>query len=151
MLTATETTSFLLCLFAEEQYALPMSMVREVIRWRTPTWIPGAPPTLLGVIHHRGVVLPLLDVRLLLGHATPATTRASRLVIVDHDGVQAGILCDAVADIVEVDTAGVEPPTSLSAQQAQFLSGLVFYEEQPVALLNPVAVFKTLMAARDDN
>lgn len=148
MLTSSDTTSLLLCSLAGEQYALPMNSVREVIRWRGPTRIPGTPPTLLGVIHHRGVVLPIVDVRLLLGRATPPTTRATRLVIVEHEGIQAGIISDGVADIVVIDTASVEPVTSLPAQQAQYLSGLVFHAEQPLLWLDLAAIFAGMTAGR---
>lgn len=148
MVTTTDTTSLLLCTLAGEQYALPMDSVREVIRWRVPTFIPGTPPTLLGVIHHRGSVLPIVDVRLLLGRPTPATTRATRLVIVEHADVQAAFISDGVADIVTIDHIAIEPVTALPARQAQFLNGIVFYADQPLLWLDLAAVFGALTAAR---
>lgn len=148
MLTTTDTTSLLLCTLAGEQYALQMDCVREVIRWRVPTCIPGTPPTLLGVIHHRGSVLPIVDVRLLLGRPTPAPSRATRLVIVEHADVSAALISDSVADIVTLEQIVAEPVTALPAKQAQFLHGIVFYADQPLLWLDLAAVFAAITAGR---
>jgi purine-binding chemotaxis protein CheW len=149
MLVATETTDLLLCVLADERYALPMRVVREVIRWSAPTPVPGTPPTLLGVIHHRGAVLPIIDIRPLLQLSRLSITRNTRLIVVEHDGLSAGIIGDQVADIVEVERAAIEaPPPSLPAAQAQFVTGLTSYDAQPVALLNPAALFAAITSSR---
>ncbi len=140
-----ETTSLLLCRLADEPHALQMSDVREVIRWRVPTPIPGTPPTILGVIHHRGLVLPIVDVRPLLGLNTPPPTRSTRLLIVEHGDMAAALVSDAVVDIVEIEHGAVEPvPASFAAAQARFLGGLVYWAEQPVALLMLPTLFAAL-------
>ncbi|PLS83504.1 MAG: chemotaxis protein CheW [Chloroflexi bacterium] len=140
-----ETTSLLLCRLADEPHALLMSDVREVIRWRVPTPIPGSPETILGVIHHRGVVLPVVDLRPLLGLDTPPPKRSTRLLIVEHGGLEAALVSDAVVDIVEIEQSAVEPvPASLAAAQARFLAGLVYWAEQPVALLTLATLFAAL-------
>lgn len=145
MLVATETTDLLLCLLADERYALPMRTVREVIRWSAPTPIPGTPSTLLGVIHHRGAVLPIVDIRPLLQLARPSVSRSTRLIVVEHDGLSAGIVGDVVADIVQVESAAIEaPPPSLPAAQAKLITGIAFCDEHPVALLSPAALFATI-------
>jgi purine-binding chemotaxis protein CheW len=150
MTVATETIRFLLCKLADEQYGLPMESVREVIRWRVPTPIPGTPATVLGMLHHRGSILPVIDVRSLLGLARPLPTRSTRIVVVEHQTIHAGILGDAVADIVELGDRAIEAlPSSLPAAQAQYLSGLIVHEEQPVALLDLAAVFGAISVSHD--
>src|SRR4051812_49093714 len=57
----------LLIELAGELYGLPSASVREVLRYRTYTPVPGAPPTLPGILSQRGVVLPLVELRPLLG------------------------------------------------------------------------------------
>lgn len=149
MIVAAETTDMLLCLLADTHYAFPMSAVREVIRWRTATPIPGTPPTIFGVIHHRGAVLPIVDVRPLLGLAVLAPTRSTRLVVIAQDEIQAAIVSDAVADILALDSAAIEPPpTSLPAIQAQYMTGIVFDQDRPVALLNPATLFAAITATQ---
>lgn len=148
MIVDIETSSLLLYTLANEQFALPMSEVREVIRWRMPTPIPGTPSMVLGVIHHRGMVLPVLDLRVLLGLAQSAPTRSTRLLVVEQSGIQAGLVADSVVDIVEVESSVIEPaPASISAAHAQFLGGLFFSAGQPVALMTLSAVFAAVTSA----
>jgi purine-binding chemotaxis protein CheW len=144
---ATETIRFLLCKLAEEQYGVPMDVVREVIRWRRPTPVPGTPATVVGMLHHRGIILPVIDVRSLVGLHQPGPTRSTRIIVVEQATIQAGIVADAVADIVHVDDATIEPlPSSLPATHAQYLGGLLVHDEQPVALLDLAAVFAIITA-----
>ncbi len=148
MILDIETTNLLLCTLANEQFALPMTEVREVVRWRVPTAIPGTPQPILGVIHHRGMVLPVLDPRLLLGIAQSPPTRSTRLLVVEQSGIHAGLVVDAVVDIVDVETSVIEPaPASISAAHAQFLGGLFFSAGQPVALMTLSAVYAAVTAA----
>lgn len=150
MVIAAETINVLLCTLADEHYALPMADVREVIRWRAPTLIPGTPNTILGVIHHRGAVLPLLDIRPLLGLGAAPTTRSTRLAVVERDGIQAGVLCDGVTDIIDLDGAAIEPPPpSLPAAQQQYVNGLIFWNDQPVALLQLPPLFTAVKATNN--
>ncbi len=150
MLIATETIRFLLCKLADEQYGISMDLVREVIRWRAPTPIPGTPSMVLGMLHHRGAILPVIDVRSLVGVGRPLPTRSTRIIVAEQGSIQAGILGDAVADIAELDATAIEPlPSSLPAAQAQYLSGLIVYDGQPVALLNLEAIFATITANYD--
>ena len=60
------------------------------------TVVPLAPPHLLGVVNLRGSVLPLVDIRPLLGLETARATRETRALVVECDGAQAAILIDAV-------------------------------------------------------
>jgi purine-binding chemotaxis protein CheW len=142
VIVTSEITNVLLYALAEEQFALPMSDVREVLRWRVPTPIPGTPQAILGVIHHHGLVLPVIDIRSLLGLATAAPARGTRLLVVEHDNIQAALVSDLVSDIVEVENTVIEPPpSSLPAAQAHFLTGLFFSAGRPVALLSLSATF----------
>ncbi|MBO9313640.1 MAG: chemotaxis protein CheW, partial [Chloroflexus sp.] len=51
------TTGYLTMRLASEYYALPGTSVREIMRWRTPTPVPGAPPVIPGLINQRGQIL----------------------------------------------------------------------------------------------
>jgi purine-binding chemotaxis protein CheW len=149
MTVAVETTGLLVCTLVDERYALPMGIVREVIRWRTPTLVPGTPDTIIGVIHHRGIVLPILDIRPLLGLTTPSNTRSTRLLVTEQDGTHAAVICDAVVDIVEVDAETLEPPpTSLAAAQAGYVNSVFYHQHRPVACIQIAAILATLTAGR---
>lgn len=127
----------LLIRLADEIYALPSSHVREVGRYRAFTPVPGAPPALPGIISQRGVILPVVDVRLLLGMPAVEATRATRLVTVAHEDIDMALLVDAVIDLAAVpEEAFAQPPAGLDPARARFLRAVALHEDQTVALLD---------------
>src|SRR5208282_2001657 len=48
---------------AKEEFAFPMERVREILRVETPTKVPNAPDSVLGVLTVRGQLLPIIDLR----------------------------------------------------------------------------------------
>lgn len=127
----------LLIRLADEIYALPSSHVREVGRYRAFTPVPGAPPALPGIISQRGVILPVVDVRLLLGMPAVEATRATRLVTVAHEDIDMALLVDAVIDLASVPAdAFAQPPAGLDPARARFLRAVALHEDQTVALLD---------------
>jgi purine-binding chemotaxis protein CheW len=122
---------------ADEQYALESSAMSEITRWREPIPVPGSPPALPGIINQRGVVLPVVHLRVLLGLGETVPERASRYLVAQHGEVSMALLVDAVIDLV--DLSGLEheqPPATLNPQQARVLQAVVRQDEQLIMLLN---------------
>jgi purine-binding chemotaxis protein CheW len=131
------TADVLLVRMDQELYALPSACVREVARYRTLTPVPGAPPSLPGILNQRGLILPVVDPRLILGLVQSPETRASRLVIVSYDDIDMALLVDGVLDLVALpaDVIGPVPP-ALDPARARMIRGVARYEQQPVILLD---------------
>jgi purine-binding chemotaxis protein CheW len=130
------TLDVLLVRLADELYALPSDNVREIIRYRAYTPVPGAPPTLPGILNQRGVILPVVETHSLLGLKAASITRATRLVIVAHADIDMALLVDAVIDLAALTAALDSAPAALDPARARFLRGVATYEEQVVAVLD---------------
>jgi chemotaxis protein histidine kinase CheA len=76
-----------------ERYAVELTAVREVLVAPAPTPLPGAPPTVLGVVNLRGEVVPVLDTAALLGAERQG--RAAFAAMVDTDAGPAALAADA--------------------------------------------------------
>lgn len=127
----------LLVQLAGELYAIPSAGVREVIRYRAYTPVPGAPPALPGILIQRGAIVPVVEIHQLLGIDRASITRASRLVLVTHGDVDMAILVDTVLDLAAIPADAVEPaPVALDPARVRFLRGVVQYERRFVALLD---------------
>src|SRR5438477_5609287 len=79
-----------------EYYAIPSASVREVARYRPYTPVPGASPTLPGIISQRGMILPVVVLHPLLGLGPIEITRSARFVIVVHHEIGLALLVEAV-------------------------------------------------------
>ncbi len=79
----------------QEQPDAPFKTM-EVIRLMPITRAPDTPRFVSGVIHHRGREIPIVDVRLTLGMKATECSEETRIVVVDIDGVEMGLLADQV-------------------------------------------------------
>ena len=146
----------LLVRVADELYGLEVPLVREIIKPRRLTEVPRMPGYLLGLLSVRGVVVPVLDLRLRLGLAAAAQDRATRIVVVAHDGERIGLLVDEVQTVLRLEERAIGPAPTLGSRQGggQFVSAVGRFSEQGtgrsrvVVLLDLGAVIALDKAAR---
>jgi purine-binding chemotaxis protein CheW len=102
----------LLCFqLAGERYAIDTASVLQVQALSELTRMPGAPEHLLGVTNLRGQVLPVFDLRALLGVARPPLCDMTRLLVLGESEAELGILADVADEIIALDPAQVLPPS----------------------------------------
>lgn len=75
----------------------PMSEVNEIVSLPDVTRVPGVRPWVLGLANMRGNLLPVMDLQgFIFGEPTTADPKTRRLLVINHGGVYAGLLVDAV-------------------------------------------------------
>lgn len=123
------------------RFAVDLDGVAEVGRVPAVTRVPGAPSWLSGVANWRGRLLPVLDLRRLLGAEAGPMGASARLVVLTSEGVSAGIVVDAVEGtgaLGEVE----ELPMALVGRGSDLVCGQVPREDGPVAVLDTEAVLR---------
>lgn len=101
----------LLTLLASEEYAVPVERVREVVPLRRVTPMPRVPRAVLGLVALRGEMVQVVDLRVRLGLEPSAPSRRRRIVVLHgQDGQVAGLLVDAVREVLRVPEQALEPP-----------------------------------------
>lgn len=109
-------------------YGIDASLAAEVVRVGPLTRLPGAPPFLPGVFHHRSEVLPALDLRGLVAPGSPGPP-ARRAVLVESGGMRVAVLGDGIGGLVPLSGAA-PPPAGTPA----------YVEAMAASALGPVAV-----------
>ncbi|MEO8329024.1 MAG: chemotaxis protein CheW [Candidatus Nanopelagicales bacterium] len=126
--------------FAGARYAVDMSTVAEVVPVPVLTRVPGGPPWLSGVVNWRGRVLPVLDLRPLVGAPLSPMPTSARLVVLTEDDVEVGVIADMVPGLLDCDPELLEAlPATVSKGIAPLVRGVVNFDG-PVALLDTHAV-----------
>lgn len=142
-LAAAPQHDFLSFLVGDEVYAVEIERIREIIKVRPVTEVPHAPPFVIGVIAVRGVVLPVLDLRLRLRLGAQGLGRSARFLVVKRDEELFGLLVDEVRQVVRLSEADIEPPPPmLAGGEAEFLAGIGRSRGQMVILLQLDNVLK---------
>lgn len=98
----------------EQEYCLDIMSVREIRGWAKATPLPFSPPHVKGVINLRGTVLPVHDLAVRLGMSPAAESERNVIIVVDANGHTAGLLVDAVSDIVAVAPSALQNPPDIA-------------------------------------
>lgn len=138
------TIGVLLIEIGSERYALPSGCVHEIVRHRPWTMVPGAPPTLPGIISQRGLILAVVDMRALLGLPETEPQRSARFVLVQHQEIDMALLVDRVLDLATLAEAAFQQPTAFDTPRSRFVRGIAEADGQPLGLLDLDAVLVAL-------
>jgi len=131
---------------AGQEFGLLASNVREILRHRGMTRVPNAPPCILGVFNLRGRIVPLFSLyqRLGLEALRAAGTQEQALMVVEHDGNDAGLLVDEVSDVMKIGLDAVDRRAQKAESTAgrQFIEGTVVVGERLITLLKLSALLE---------
>ncbi|KEO60303.1 chemotaxis protein CheW [Thioclava indica] len=140
-ITSASEVELLSFRLGEEEYSVDIMSVREIRGWTRATPLPHAPAYVRGVINLRGTVLPVVDLSVRLGMA-PVKGDARNVIIVVQMGAQtAGLLVDAVSDILNLPRSELQPPPDLAADSAHnYISALTIVEGRMIRVLDLASV-----------
>jgi purine-binding chemotaxis protein CheW len=99
---------------AEQEYALRLENVSEVLRMVAITPLPEAPAWLAGVINLRGRVIAVTDLRLRLGLPAPAPGLNTPIIVVEAGGRQLGLIADSVVEVLTNAAEADDLPAGLA-------------------------------------
>lgn len=143
-------------LIAEEEYAVGILRVREIIQFEKVTRVPKTPPWIRGVINLRGSIVPVVDLAVKFGLRETQVTSATCIVIteVEIGGEQTvmGLLADAVSQVIRLEPGEIETPPAFGATvQTDFLLGMGRAAGRLVLMLDVDKVLSTdeLLVAAD--
>jgi len=126
----------------QEDYAIPLLSVKEVIAVPEITPIPFAPVHFLGIINLRGQIVSVIDLRKKFNMESAAQTEETALMILDLDHVLLGVIVDSVNEVVSLGPAEIsDPPEMLDVKSGAFLTGVSHKNSKLILLL---AIAKTL-------
>lgn len=142
----TEAGQYFTFTLGEEEFALEIDRVREVLDYTTITKVPRMPRFLKGVINLRGNVVPVVDLRLKLGMSAIEKTVDTCIVIIDipieGELTQMGALTDSVKEVIELDPGDIAPPPKMGTQlDNQFIKGMGKQDERFLIILDIDRVF----------
>ena len=121
----------------DEEYALDIKQISEIIKVREFTDIPRSPGFILGIISLRGVVVPVFDLLARLNLGVSEFIPTTRIVVCQHEDVSVGLLVDSINQVVNLIDDEVEPPPGvLSGLDREMVSGLGRYQGRMIILLN---------------
>ena len=118
---AREFLSFTL---ADEQYALPLAAVREILKPPPITEVPRAPGDVLGIISVRGRITTVLDLRRRLKMPEAPTDKHTRVLLVDVNDEILGLLVDQVMHVHRLNEDEMELAAVVGGDMSEYVLGI---------------------------
>lgn len=121
----------------EVEYGVDILCVHEILRFPDMTRLPNTPDFIKGVINLRGNVIPVVDVRIRFGFPLGDVTDLTRIIVIETNDKQVGLLVDNVHQVVRIPVANIDPPSDLiSGMSEDFISGIGRLKDRLIVILN---------------
>lgn len=137
---AGETRQIVTFRVDDRTFGIDVGAVREIKGWQPTTPLPHAAVYVRGVINLRGVILAVYDLRNRIGLGSTEATGSHVIVVVDVGDQTAGLLVDAVSDIVDVAVSAIRPAPAVAMDGLDLIEGMAILSNDVVALLRLPAI-----------
>ena len=146
--TINETRQYLSFKLDEEEFALDISKVREVLDFTKITKVPQTPDFMKGVINLRGSVVPVVDLNRKFGIKDTEKTVNTRIIIgeisIEGDETVLGVLADSVHEVMDIEPENIEPAPRIGTRlNTDFIKGMGRRDEEFVMILDIDKVFSS--------
>jgi len=132
-----EGNQFLTFTLGAEEYGIEILKVQEIKGYSAITHIPNAPPHVKGVMNLRGTVVPVVDLRAKFSMEPVEYTKFTVIIVVMVGQKIAGLVVDAVSDVLNIAAADVRPAPDFGARcDTRFISGVVSIGDKLAVLLD---------------
>ncbi len=119
----------------DEEYAVPILSIQEIIKPFPWTRVPQVPKYVLGVFNLRGSVIPLIDLRTKFGLPTKKQNDETRFIVMRHGDDVAGFVIDRLTMAIRIKKENVGPPPDTVNGDDTIIDGVGKQEDKIITIL----------------
>ena len=119
-----------------EEYAIDILKVQEIRGYEAVTRIANTPAFIKGVINLRGVIVPIVDMRIKFDLGEPVYNEFTVAIILNIGKRVIGVVVDSVSDVVSLAEDEIHPAPEFGTFDTQFLLGLAIVNERMLILID---------------
>ncbi|WP_235953294.1 chemotaxis protein CheW [Noviherbaspirillum galbum] len=121
----------------QEEYGLNILKVQEIRGYESVTRIANAPDYIMGVVNLRGIIVPIVDMRVRFNIGTPSYDDFTVVIILNIAGRVIGMVVDSVSDVVTLASEQIKPaPEMGTALNTDYLIGLGTIDDRMLILVD---------------
>jgi purine-binding chemotaxis protein CheW len=134
---AKQANEFLTFTLGEEEYGVEILKVQEIRSYEEPTTIANAPPFLKGVVNLRGVIVPIVDMRIKFGLPNADYNQFTVVIILNVAHRVVGMVVDSVSDVLQLSGEQIrEAPQFGASLDTEYITGLGTVDERMLILID---------------
>lgn len=143
---ADGSAQYLTFTLGKEEYAVDILKVQEIRGYDAVTAIANAPPFIKGVINLRGVIVPIVDMRIKFSVGEATYTEFTVVIILNVLNRVVGIVVDGVSDVIALPPEQMKAAPEFGATlDTKYIKGLGTVDERMIILVD----IEKLMSSRD--
>jgi purine-binding chemotaxis protein CheW len=132
-----EGGEFLTFRLGGEEYGIDILRVQEIRSYEPPTRIANAPHFIKGVVNLRGVIVPIIDLRLKLGCESAEYNDFTVVIVLNVKGRVVGAVVDSVSDVLELTREHIKPAPELNSNvDGSYITGIGSVGERMLILMD---------------
>ena len=136
-MVAAPTREFLAFQLGDEDYAIDILKVQEIRVFGAVTKLPGAPDYIRGVINLRGLIAPVIDLRIKFGFKEAVYGPFTVVIVLNVHERLVAVVADAVVDVVALTDDEIRPPPEFATSvNVEYVTGLATKAEHMLILLD---------------
>ncbi|MFE4349676.1 chemotaxis protein CheW [Peribacillus butanolivorans] len=121
----------------DKEYAIPVDKVSGIEKLLHITRVPKAVQLVKGVINLRGVITPIIDLRVRFGFEELEYNDSTRIIVVILDDMEVGLIVDSANDVLDIPVDSIEPqPEVVGHSASEYISGVAKIEKRLLVLIN---------------
>jgi purine-binding chemotaxis protein CheW len=134
---AKQANEFLTFTLGHEEYGVEILKVQEIRSYEAPTTIANAPPFLKGVVNLRGVIVPIVDMRIKFGLGKAEYNQFTVVIILNVAHRVVGMVVDSVSDVLQLSGEQIrEAPQFGASLDTEYITGLGTVDERMLILID---------------
>ena len=135
--TTSAPREFLSFKLGEEEYGIDILKVQEIRGYEKPTRMANVPPFIKGVVNLRGIIVPIIDMRIKFNLSVVEYNEFTVVIILNVAGRVLGIVVDGVSDVTTLAAEQIKPAPDFSGQlDTDYVIGLGTLDERMLILLD---------------
>jgi purine-binding chemotaxis protein CheW len=147
---AKSVSEYLTFRLGAEEYGIDILKVQEIRSYENPTRIANAPAFIKGVTNLRGVIVPIIDLRMKFDLGEPSYDAFTVVIILNVAQRVVGVVVDSVSDVLELGAEQIKPAPEFSgAVDAGFITGLGSVQQGDAERMLILVDIERLMASAD--
>lgn len=120
-----------------QEFAIDILQVNEIRNYTRITPLPNMPREVIGVINLRGSIVPIIDLRIVLGMEATTDYNSSVIIVARIESNVVGLIVDCVSDVIDLLLNDIAPPPALSSTlETRFVRGIASHDESLISLLD---------------
>ena len=131
------TNEFLTFRLGEEEYGMDILKVQEIRGYDSITQIANAPEFIKGVVNLRGIIVPIIDMRIKFQLGNVEYNQFTVVVILNVADRVMGIVVDGVSDVISLDQEQIRPtPEFGTVIDIEYITGLGTLDDRMLILID---------------